>query len=221
MELKKEQRYAILYCVRRGLSGSETVKELKEASLAMRIGRRARLRKPETRLDKKTVRQAMSAGKVILMAFFDDCIIVYQYFVLREPISRKQPDKKTSWILYHHNAHPHTSNMTQYFLAKHKITVLPHPPYSSFDLAPCDFWIFQILKKEIRGRKFINIPEEEFRRTIHIKWAERMHQCIHSYSRYFKKCLEPSNHSDFEGDATLALVSKFVLEINELVKPVG
>jgi hypothetical protein len=32
-------------------------------------------------------------------------------------------------------------------------TPLEHPPYSS-DLAPCDFWAFQTMKRELRGKKF-------------------------------------------------------------------
>jgi histone-lysine N-methyltransferase SETMAR len=32
-------------------------------------------------------------------------------------------------------------------------TPLEHPPYSP-DLAPCDFWAFQTVKREIRGKKF-------------------------------------------------------------------
>jgi hypothetical protein len=32
-------------------------------------------------------------------------------------------------------------------------TPLEHPPYSS-DLAPCDFWVFPTMKRELRGKKF-------------------------------------------------------------------
>jgi hypothetical protein len=32
-------------------------------------------------------------------------------------------------------------------------TPLEHPPYSS-DLAPCDFWAFTCMKRELRGKKF-------------------------------------------------------------------
>jgi hypothetical protein len=39
-------------------------------------------------------------------------------------------------------------------------TPLEHPPYSS-DLAPCDFWAFQTMKKELRSQNhlFIYPPE--------------------------------------------------------------
>jgi hypothetical protein len=32
-------------------------------------------------------------------------------------------------------------------------TPLEHPPYSQ-DFVPCDFWAFQIMKRELRGKKF-------------------------------------------------------------------
>jgi hypothetical protein len=32
-------------------------------------------------------------------------------------------------------------------------TPLEHPPYSS-DLAPCDFWAFPVMKRQLRGKKF-------------------------------------------------------------------
>jgi hypothetical protein len=32
-------------------------------------------------------------------------------------------------------------------------TPLEHPPYSP-DLAPCDFWTFPTMKRELQGKKF-------------------------------------------------------------------
>jgi hypothetical protein len=51
-------------------------------------------------------------------------------------------------------------------------TSLEHPPYSS-DLAPCDFWAFQTMKRELRGKNFE-------------KWVERC-KCIACQGRYFGK----------------------------------
>lgn len=39
------------------------------------------------------------------------------------------------------------------FLATNKMTVIPHPPYSSH-LAPCDFFLFPQLKMALKGRRF-------------------------------------------------------------------
>jgi hypothetical protein len=45
-----------------------------------------------------------------------------------------------SWILHHDNTPAHNALSIKTFLAKHKIPVLEHPPYSP-DLDPCDFFI--------------------------------------------------------------------------------
>jgi hypothetical protein len=59
---------------------------------------------------------------------------------------RKRPEmwKNGSWILHHHTyyAPAHNALSVKTFLAKHKIPMLEHPPYSS-DLATCDFFYFQ------------------------------------------------------------------------------
>jgi hypothetical protein len=62
--------------------------------------------------------------------------------ILREGMRRKRPEiwKKGSWILHHDTAPAHNALSVKTFLAKHKIPVLEHPPYSP-DLAPCNFFI--------------------------------------------------------------------------------
>ena len=48
---------------------------------------------------------------------------------------------------------PHKAKLTTTYLNKRGFSVLEHPPYSP-DLAPCDFWLFPILKNRLAGRKF-------------------------------------------------------------------
>ncbi len=47
---------------------------------------------------------------------------------------------------------------------------------------------------------FKAIPKEEFKKAIHVKWPDKMCQCIHTNGRHFKKCLEPSYLSDYDGN---------------------
>jgi hypothetical protein len=58
---------------------------------------------------------------------------------------RKRPEiwNNGSWILQHNNASADNVLSVKMFLAKHKISVLEHPPYSP-DLALCDFFIFKV-----------------------------------------------------------------------------
>jgi hypothetical protein len=43
--------------------------------------------------------------------------------------------REQTWLLHHDNAPSHTFVLTQQFLVKNKMAVIPHPPYSP-DLAP-------------------------------------------------------------------------------------
>ena len=71
---------------------------------------------------------------------------------LRENVRRRYPKlwREPTWLLHHDNAPSHTSVLTQQFLAKNKMTVIPHASYSP-DLAPFDFFLFQ--KNEIEAER--------------------------------------------------------------------
>jgi len=79
---------------------------------------------------------------------------------LRENVRRHRPQlwREQTWPLHHDNAPSHTSVLTHQFLAKNKIAVNPHPPYSP-DLAPHYFYLFQKLKLKLKGRQFDTIEE--------------------------------------------------------------
>jgi hypothetical protein len=47
----------------------------------------------------------------------------------------------------------HTSVLTQQFLAKYKIALISHTPYSP-DLASCDLLLFPKIKLKPKGRRF-------------------------------------------------------------------
>ncbi|EFN80975.1 hypothetical protein EAI_08895, partial [Harpegnathos saltator] len=75
-------------------------------------------------------------------------------------IHKKQPElrENNSWILHHENAPSHTSILVRKFLTKNSTNVAPHAPYS-LDMAPCDFFLFSILKKPFRGQSFESIED--------------------------------------------------------------
>ena len=74
---------------------------------------------------------------------------------LRENVQRKRPQKL---IIQHDNVPAHRSFKVSQFLAKNNTTVIPHPPYLP-DLAPCDFFLFPMLKLRMKGRRFETIEE--------------------------------------------------------------
>ena len=70
-------------------------------------------------------------------------------------------------MLHHDNAAPHKAKIVTEYLQKERVEVLPHPPYSP-DLAPCDFFLFPRIKKELKGKVFIrlNIWQGQFRQSL-------------------------------------------------------
>ena len=72
---------------------------------------------------------------------------------LKVRISRVRPEKKTTFLLQHDNARPHTSLKTVEHIANLGWTVLPHPTYSP-DLAPSDFHLLGLMKDGLHGQHF-------------------------------------------------------------------
>lgn len=165
----------------------------------------------------KKARQVKSKVKSMLLVFFDTKGIVHKEFVppnqtvnstyycdvlrrLRENVRRRRPElwRRGNWMLHHDNAPCHTSLFTTNFLAKNKMTVVPHPPYSP-DLAPCDFALFPKLKIKLKGRRFDTIEEiqEESLSVLNTlkehdfqdafgKWRNRWDRCIRVQGNYFE-----------------------------------
>jgi len=77
--------------------------------------------------------------------------------------------------------------------------VVPQPPYSP-DLAPCDFFLFPRLKRELKGKHWESvenihkhvteilkdIPVEEFQHVFQA-WQTRLRKCIDSGGEYFEE----------------------------------
>ena len=119
---------------------------------------------------KKKFKTLPSAGKVMCTVFWDRKGVILLDFLepgqtinsdryivtltkLRARISRVRPEKKTTFLLQHDNARPHTSLKTVENIANLGWTVLPHPPYSP-DLAPSNFHLFGPMKDGLRGQHF-------------------------------------------------------------------
>lgn len=165
----------------------------------------------------KKARQVKSAVKTMLICFFDVRGIVHSEYVpehqtvnqvfylsvlrrLRESVRLKRPDlwRSGDWFFHHDNAPAHTAISVREFLAKNRMTPLPHPPYSP-DLAPCDFFLFSRMKRELKGKRFADIPEvkreskaalqgigkDEYKRCF-AQWKKRLNQCISVNGEYFE-----------------------------------
>jgi histone-lysine N-methyltransferase SETMAR len=164
----------------------------------------------------KKARRVKSNFKTMLICFFDANSIVQSEFVpndetvnqafylkvlkrLLYAVRRKRPELWQSgelW-LHHENAPAHKALSMQQFLTKNSMTQLLHPPYSP-DLAPCDFLLFPLMKKVLKGIRFGDVEEvkkttetlkgitlKEFQDCFE-KWKPRSDRCIASNGQYFE-----------------------------------
>ncbi|GFS13849.1 transposase [Elysia marginata] len=125
-------------------------------------------------------------------------------------INEQQPKVSTSrTLLLHDNAGPHKARTTTQSLRELGIQGLPHPAYSP-DLAPCDFWLFAILKDRLAGRKFDRIQDlakavNSELRTIPEEDYQGMLYCIESHGECFEGLKVSSTyHQQFENTEQLS-----------------
>ena len=126
-------------------------------------------------------------------------IIVSNLFI--NEIRKQAKSSHTKCVkLLHDNGSPHTHSDVIDFLTEEGIEIMPHPPYSS-DLAPCDFWLNDYIKRNLAdqpneeslaqevSKVMENIPEKEFKKTFD-KWLERMKLCISNNGGYFEHLMK-------------------------------
>jgi histone-lysine N-methyltransferase SETMAR len=106
-----------------------------------------------------------STGLVKAIRLTEQKTITAKWFVevclpqVFEKICSDRPNSGLRQIRLHYdNATSHTSQLVTKYLADNKVDVMPHPPYSP-DIAPCDFWLFSKLKRELRGQRFADEDE--------------------------------------------------------------
>ena len=76
---------------------------------------------------------------------------------LREAIRlTRQELAHNAWFLHHDNIPSHTALVLRHHFVKNSTHIVPQPPS---DLAPCDFWLFQKLKRLLRKTRFESIDE--------------------------------------------------------------
>ncbi len=161
--------------------------------------------------------RAWSTNKCMLCLFFDVKGVIFMEFLdcgeclnsdlyiailrrVREAIRRKRPQlwRDQNFLIHQDNAPCHVSiQMAEYF---HSVDqdLWPHPPYSP-DLAPCDFWAFPALKKQLRGIHFEDLddlqdmvrchfrelPQEVYQDAFNTM-ALRYGRCIQAGGEYFE-----------------------------------
>ena len=102
-------------------------------------------------------------------------------------------------LLHHDNTSADTAAVTLDFLAANDVQLVIHPPYSP-DLAPCDWFLFPSIKRQLKGKQFENaedarsfiegvifdIPQSTWSGVID-SWFERMVKCVQAEGGFFEK----------------------------------
>jgi hypothetical protein len=93
-----------------------------------------------------------------------------------------------TWMLHHDNAPAH-ANLICSYLAKHQITVVPHPLHFS-DLAPADFFLLPKLKTTLKGRCFQTIEEiqENLITELHAITESEFQEAFQQWKKYWERC---------------------------------
>ena len=116
---------------------------------------------------------------------------------LKERIRRKRPglwerdeEGNRMFWLHHNNATPHTNVRNLALIGESGINLVPHPPYSP-DLALCDFALFPLLKKQLRGVRFANIAEVQNRVRLILRQTEPevFYNALRGMAIQWKKCV--------------------------------
>jgi histone-lysine N-methyltransferase SETMAR len=147
-----------------------------------------------------------STGPVLIHRVERGQTIDHEYYInnclepVLEEIKNQRPSLGVHGIKHHHdNGRPHIHKDVVSYLESEGVTVMPHPPNSP-DLAPCDFWLFDLIKQNLDDQddsdslyesvtKFMrSLKKEEYKKTFD-KWTERMELCINSQRDYFEHLL--------------------------------
>ena len=92
-------------------------------------------------------------------------------------------------ILHHDNAPAHNALSVKRCLAKNKIPVMEHPPYSP-DLAPCEFFLFPKIKSALKGTRFESVDAVKVKATqlLNSITQDDLQHCFQQWKILMERC---------------------------------
>jgi transposase len=79
------------------------------------------------------------------------------------------------------------------------MTTALHPPYSPH-LAPCNFFLFSRMKRNLKGKHFQNVEEvREKTEALKAIILQEFQNCFEQWKNWWDKCID-SKGEYFEGD---------------------
>ena len=144
-----------------------------------------------------------STGLVLVHAVGHEETMTSEYYVencLKPAFAQVRRERPRSGLrgilLLHDNARPHTAQNTENYLISQGVRTIDHPPYSP-DLSPCDYWLFDYIKRNLGDHTTVlsmtrsitrllrATAHSEFIKTFQ-KYQERLELCILAEGDYFE-----------------------------------
>ena len=110
-------------------------------------------------------------------------------------IDIKRPGMLQTAIIHHDNAPSRIAAHTTETLKRLGFGLIDHHPYS-LALAPCDFFLFLLIKSVLKGTRFEDvadlqlvideIPVNSYRECF-LSWVKRCRKCVDYKGHYFKR----------------------------------
>lgn len=140
---------------------------------------------------------AVGKGQTIDRFYYIDQLLKR---VIKEVKKQRPNSGLKNMKLLHDNSPVHDHQDVLDYLKLEGLTPLPHPPYSP-DLAPCDYWLNDYIKRNLTDQKdekslikavtkiVMEIPKDEYKKTFE-KLLDRMELCINNKGEYFEHLMK-------------------------------
>jgi len=114
----------------------------------------------------------------------------------------KRPEmwKNGGWLLHHDEVPAHTLLVVREFLTKNNMTTVPYSAYSP-DLAPCIYYMFPEMKRQLKGWHFVSIEEiqAESQQVLNMLTPADFSECFQKWQNCWDRCIQVQA-DNFKGD---------------------
>lgn len=148
-----------------------------------------------------------STGPILIHRVERGQTVDHEYYIenclqpVIQEVKKQRPLSGTHAIkLQHDNGTPHAHQAVSDYLRSEGVTIVPHPPNSP-DLSPCDFWLFDLIKRNLSDQTdsislhhaiiefMYSLDKAEYKKTFD-QWIQRMQLCVDNEGDYFEHLMK-------------------------------